>query len=147
MNPQTVRNWITRDELRAVRVGARRVRILRADLDSFLAADATPPRRPSDSETAAIHQTEQLAAALQSARAALAADRKTDLAIALHTLIAAAEPLLDTGASQEPPGGCHACRQRSATGERLINVARPGKPEHPILVLDVSRRQRSSCGV
>ncbi len=104
VNPQTVRNWITRDELRAVRVGARRVRILRADLDSFLAADATPLRRPSDSETAAIHQTEQLAAALQSARAALAADRKTDLAIALHTLIAAAEPLLDTGASQEPPG-------------------------------------------
>ena len=37
------------------------------------------------------------------ARAALAADRKTDLAIALHTLIAAAEPLLDTRASQEPP--------------------------------------------
>jgi excisionase family DNA binding protein len=24
VNPQTVRNWITRDELRAVRVGARR---------------------------------------------------------------------------------------------------------------------------
>ena len=37
VNPQTVRNWITRDELRAVRVGARRVRILQADLDSFLA--------------------------------------------------------------------------------------------------------------
>ncbi|MGP0053755.1 MAG: helix-turn-helix domain-containing protein [Solirubrobacteraceae bacterium] len=27
INPQTVRNWISRDELRAVRVGARRVRI------------------------------------------------------------------------------------------------------------------------
>jgi excisionase family DNA binding protein len=104
VNPQTVRNWITRDELRAVRVGARRVRILRADLDSFLAATgATPLRDPSERERAAIKQTEHLAAALQSARAALAADRKTDLAIALHTLIAATEPLLDAGASQEAP--------------------------------------------
>ena len=104
VNPQTVRNWITRHELRAVRVGARRVRILREDLDSFLAAtDATPLRDPSENERAAIQQTEQLAAALQNARAALAADRNTDLAIALYTLIAAAEPLLDTRASQEPP--------------------------------------------
>jgi hypothetical protein len=33
----------------------------------------------------------------------LAADRKADLAIALHTLVVAAEPLLDTGGSQEGP--------------------------------------------
>lgn len=98
-----------------MRVGARRVRILRADLDNFLAATgATPLRDPSESERAAIQRIEQLAAALQSARAALAADRKTDLAIALHTLIAAAEPLLDTGASQESP----------AAPEREMNEAR-----------------------
>jgi excisionase family DNA binding protein len=117
VNPQTVRNWITRNELRAVRVGARRVRILRADLDRFLAATgATPLRDPSETERAAIQRTEQLAAAPQSARAALAADRKTDLAIALHTLIAAAEPLLDTGASQEPPAAAE-CQVSKAPPE------------------------------
>jgi excisionase family DNA binding protein len=38
VNPQTVRNWIERRELPAVRVGARRVRVLRADFDRYLAA-------------------------------------------------------------------------------------------------------------
>ena len=61
-----------------------------------------PLAEPSEGEPAAIQRIEQLAAALQHARAALAADRKTDLAIALHTLTAASEPLLDTRASQEP---------------------------------------------
>jgi excisionase family DNA binding protein len=37
LNPQTVRNMIDRGELAAVRVGARRVRIERSDLDAFLA--------------------------------------------------------------------------------------------------------------
>ena len=107
VNPQTIRNWITRGEIRAVRVGARRVRILRTDLDSFLAATgATAPRDPSESEPAGRQETEQLAAALKTARAALAADRKTDLAIALHTLILAAEPVLSTPrhrSHQRPP--------------------------------------------
>ena len=34
--PQTVRNMIDRGELPAVRVGSRRVRVLRSDLDAFL---------------------------------------------------------------------------------------------------------------
>jgi excisionase family DNA binding protein len=38
VNQQTVRNWIDRGELAAVRVGARRVRVRRADLDAYLAA-------------------------------------------------------------------------------------------------------------
>src|SRR5437763_16613502 len=37
-DPQTVRNWIDRRELAAVRVGARRVRVRRSDLDRFLDA-------------------------------------------------------------------------------------------------------------
>lgn len=36
VNQQTVRNWIDAGKLPAVRVGARRVRILRSDLDKFI---------------------------------------------------------------------------------------------------------------
>jgi len=38
VNEQTVRNWIQREELPAVRVGARRVRVRQSDLDAFIAA-------------------------------------------------------------------------------------------------------------
>jgi excisionase family DNA binding protein len=102
VNPQTVRNWISQGDLRAVRSGARRVRVLPTDLDRFLAATgATELPDPSQDRRAAVDRNEELAAALQRARAALAADRKTDLAIALHTLVAAAEPFLDSGASHQ----------------------------------------------
>jgi excisionase family DNA binding protein len=36
LNPQTVRNWIDRGELPAVRVGARRVRIKREDFERLV---------------------------------------------------------------------------------------------------------------
>jgi excisionase family DNA binding protein len=36
LNQQTVRNWIDRGELPAVRVGQRRVRVKRSDLDDFI---------------------------------------------------------------------------------------------------------------
>jgi excisionase family DNA binding protein len=36
LNPQTVRNWIDRGELPAVRVGSRRVRVRKADFDAFI---------------------------------------------------------------------------------------------------------------
>ena len=36
VNQQTVRNWIDRGELDAVRVGRRRVRVRRSELDRFL---------------------------------------------------------------------------------------------------------------
>jgi hypothetical protein len=87
-------------------LGARRVRVLRTDLDRFLAATgATALPDPSQDERAAVHRNEELAAALQRARAALAADRKTDLAIALHTLVAAADPFLNSQASHERRSG------------------------------------------
>jgi excisionase family DNA binding protein len=38
VDQQTVRNWIVRGELPAIRVGGRRVRIRQDDLDAFLAA-------------------------------------------------------------------------------------------------------------
>jgi excisionase family DNA binding protein len=37
LNQQTIRNMLDRGDLPAVRVGSRRVRILRSDLDAFLA--------------------------------------------------------------------------------------------------------------
>jgi len=37
VNPMTVRNWISRGELPAFRVGSRRVRVRQADFDDFLA--------------------------------------------------------------------------------------------------------------
>jgi excisionase family DNA binding protein len=45
LNPQTVRNMIDRGELPAVRVGSRRVRIQRSDLDEFLAEGRRLTRR------------------------------------------------------------------------------------------------------
>jgi len=56
MNPQTVRNWIDRGSLPAVRVGPRRVRVRQADLDEFLSKAATPraeeptPESPPEEE-------------------------------------------------------------------------------------------------
>jgi excisionase family DNA binding protein len=42
LNPQTVRNWIDRGELPAVRVGSRRVRVRQTDFDAFLARSEAP---------------------------------------------------------------------------------------------------------
>lgn len=36
LNPQTIRNWIDRGELACVRIGPRRVRIKRSDLDRLI---------------------------------------------------------------------------------------------------------------
>jgi excisionase family DNA binding protein len=41
VNPQTVRHWIDREELAAIHVGARRVRIRRSEVNRFLAAGET----------------------------------------------------------------------------------------------------------
>lgn len=46
LNPQTVRNWIDRDELRAV-PGPRRMRIKREDFESAGQPGTTPAAPPS----------------------------------------------------------------------------------------------------
>jgi excisionase family DNA binding protein len=43
LNQQTIRNWIDRGELRAVRVGQRRVRIRKSDLDQLLSTGTMAP--------------------------------------------------------------------------------------------------------
>lgn len=85
LNQQTVRNMLDRGELRAVRVGSRRVRIRRADLDAFLAAGAAerPQGRASRDELRV-----DLASALEAARSAVDDDR--ELAGSLRTLSVAA---------------------------------------------------------
>ncbi len=51
LNQQTVRNMIDRGELPAVRVGSRRVRVRRSDLDRFLEAGAIrDSREPEPAE-------------------------------------------------------------------------------------------------
>jgi len=42
VNPQTVYNWLDRGELPSVRVGKRRRRIRRSDLNAFIEAGSTP---------------------------------------------------------------------------------------------------------
>ena len=55
VNPRTGRNWIDRDQLSAVRVGQRRVRIRPADLAQFIGARdaAASAERPPPREAAA----------------------------------------------------------------------------------------------
>lgn len=61
---QTVRNWIDRGELTGVRVGSRRVRVRREDLDRFLESQAVQPTI-SQSRADRIQSLEQQVADLQ----------------------------------------------------------------------------------
>src|SRR5450755_4288240 len=79
LNPQTVRNWIDRSELPAVRVGSRRVRVKQSDLDRFLDAGATvepvgdpEPASANHAEAAEDELRDQLGVALDATRSALA---------------------------------------------------------------------------
>lgn len=87
LNPQTVRNLIDRGELPAVRVGRRRVRILRADLDAFLAEGRRITKR---SETRVAFDD-----AVGSATKALRSEGGGAAAVALRALSDAALGLAD----------------------------------------------------
>lgn len=107
LNQQTIRNWIDQGSLRAVRVGARRVRVLPSDLDRMLADGATAPPAAEQTPTDPLGEIRQrLDPALQKARDALAAGRKSDLAAALSALVETAEQTITTleqSASSPPP--------------------------------------------
>jgi excisionase family DNA binding protein len=82
VNQQTVRNWIDRGELSAVRVGARRVRVRTSDLDAFIAAGTT--RAPSDglapvAQNPAAELWARLGVALADASKAMTDDERENL--------------------------------------------------------------------
>jgi excisionase family DNA binding protein len=82
LNQQTVRNWIDRGELAAIRLGACRVRVLARELERFIAAsssaglpDESTARREFDAALAAVQTNSdagELPAALR--RLAIAAN-------------------------------------------------------------------------
>lgn len=83
--PQTVRNMIDRGELPALRVGSRRVRIARADLDAFLGQRRRLSGR-SERRVAYDGALETAAKALRSKDTALAARALRDLSDAALAL-------------------------------------------------------------
>ena len=103
VNEQTVRNWIDRSEITAVRAGARRVRIRRSDLDTFLeqreTGRAPEPSPPSDALPKA---TEAFRASMRDATEKLDA-APGDLAAALISLADAAKVLADALMSEQEP--------------------------------------------
>ncbi len=106
LNPQTVRNWIDQGRLPAIRVGERRVRVRRSDLDAYLAARVTGVSRRQDADTggsrpnrpAAVMNLEardRFLGALTEMLRAAADETSRDRASALRALAAAAEASAD----------------------------------------------------
>src|SRR5450755_270386 len=96
LNPQTVRNWIDRGDLSAVRVGSRRVRVKQSDLGSsrsgrrWCQSATQKPGSANQAEAAEDELRDQLGVALDATRSALD-DRK--LVAALNALTEAARGL------------------------------------------------------
>ncbi len=103
INPQTVRNWIDSQALRAVRVG-RRVRIRKSDLDELVQAGLTtsedlkkPPKAtPEIAENLPEELWAELYARLSEAHAAKANGSQASLISALRLLGQVAVSLANT---------------------------------------------------
>ena len=95
LNQQTIRNWIDAGDLAAVRLGARRVRVRRSELERFIAAGETAPepqRRGAGSPEAddpATELRERIRVSIAETNAALEQDDDR-LASSLDSLIEAA---------------------------------------------------------
>jgi excisionase family DNA binding protein len=99
VNQQTVRNWIDRRELPAVRVGPRRVRVRRGDLDRFVEAGATMPELP-EPEPAEVDEGSiawaTFGAPMAEATAALERTDQMEVLKALERLAEATQALVDS---------------------------------------------------
>lgn len=133
VNQQTVHNWIDRRELPAVRVGARRVRIRRSDLDTFLAAGATAPAEAAESNT----RDQFLGALTEILRTAAASEDSHDMASALRELAAAAEALTASPRTSRGTGGWSHDR---ATARHERSCQAPERPS--VVVLAEARADR-----
>ncbi len=97
LNQQTVRNWIDRGELAAVRLGARRVRVRQSELDRFIAAGETPrasKEQDAGSADVTAEQRQRVRDAMAKASAALEGDDDR-LASSLDSLINAVRGLTE----------------------------------------------------
>ncbi len=117
-NQQTVRNWIDRGELPAVRVGERRVRIRQSDLDEFLAAGATARDAKDDAIAVAAAEEQagqwaRLGTALADSTAALVGEDHGRLAEALNSLADAARGLAEVLSEREIRSDGSAADQRA----------------------------------
>ena len=100
LNQQTVRNWIDRGDLPAVRIGPRRVRVRESDLERLIAAGETTPieteREPisaGETEGPPTEPWARLGSALAESSAALTDEDHAELAQALTSLADAATTL------------------------------------------------------
>jgi excisionase family DNA binding protein len=98
MNQQTIRNWIDRGELSAVRLGTRRLRVRKSDLDVFLAGGVSSNKT---GDGGADPARADLARAIDGARSALDHD-DTALAEALRELARSSDRLADLLAGTPP---------------------------------------------
>ena len=95
LSQQTVRNWIDRGELKAIRVGKRRVRIRREDLDVLLKAGTRPGRDQPNVEAPSAQAVgwERFGAAMEGAVEVLRGENPAELSSSLRSLSRAARAL------------------------------------------------------
>jgi|ERR1019366_3408919 excisionase family DNA binding protein len=108
VNQQTVRNWIDRGELAAVRIGARRIRVRQSELDRFIAAGETSAssvaveaERQASEES--VNAWGRVRAALVVLNAAVSQEDPADLRGALDAFSDAEEKLTES-LNAEPAG-------------------------------------------
>lgn len=84
LNPQTVRNWIDRGELAAVRLGSRRVRVTENELQRFIAESSSAQAQPEEAARQRFSEAQE---------AVRAATTAAEQAMALRSLARASTAL------------------------------------------------------